>query len=219
MKLLHKFLINVIYSFKRVMHLFFSKRDYSIVETYIEYFVDHSKDFSIETMEASDHHPLWIQESYDIYPVAKTYGICSLDLGRAGILPGDPIPKPPEAVTKVIIRIKYWYNNRIYKYITYNHDYTWPPKKVNTMSFHVPLVGAQLLDSGDKPVKDVLEKIRRYAGPRSDFYGEKIFIKDVLYLDEVVLKNNLPRIKLKNCLGMMKTVDTATGLMSDLRLP
>ena len=87
------------------------------------------------------------------------------------------------------------------------------------MSFHVPLVGAQLLDSGDKPVKDVLEKIRRYAGPRSDFYGEKIFIKDVLYLDEVVLKNNLPRIKMKNCLGMMKTVDTATGLMSDLRLP
>jgi hypothetical protein len=87
------------------------------------------------------------------------------------------------------------------------------------MSFHIPLVGAQLLSSDDKPVKDILEKIRRYAGPHSDFYGEKIFVKDMLFYDEFALKNNLPRIKLKNCLGMMKTVDTMTGFMSDLRLP
>jgi len=41
----------------------------------------------------------------------------------------------------------------------------------------------------------------------------------MLFYDEFALKNSLPRIKLKNCLGMFKTVDTVTGLMSDLRLP
>jgi len=40
------------------------------------------------------------------------------------------IPKPPDAVDEIIIRVKYWYNNKIYKYMTYNVDYVWPPKKI-----------------------------------------------------------------------------------------
>ena len=219
MKLLHKFLINVIYGIKKVMHFVFAKRDYAINDVYIEYFVDHSKDFSIETMETSDHHPLWINQSYEIHPSTTSYVIDETDLARANIAIGDPIPTPPEAVTKIIIRISYWYENRMYKYLTYNHNYTWPPKKATTMSFNIPLSSAQLLDCDDKPVKDVLEKIRRYAGPNSDFYGEKVLVKDMLFYNEDRLKNELPRIKLKNCFGMMKTVDTISGFMSDLRLP
>lgn len=215
MKVLHKFLINVIYGIKKVMHFIFAKRDYSIDDIYIEYFVDHSKDFSIETTE----HPLWVRQSYEIEPTTDSYVIDEKDLERAGLSIGDPIPTPPEAVTKILIRISYWYGNRMYKFLTYNNEYTWPPKKANTMSFHIPLTSAQLLDCDDKPVKDVLEKIRRYAGPNSDFYGEKVMIKDMLFYNEDRLKNELPRIKLKNCFGMMKTVDTLTGLMTDLRLP
>lgn len=219
MKLLHKFLINVIYGLKKVMHFIFARRDYTIDDIYIEYFVDHSKDFSIETMEISDHHRLWINQSYEIDPETESYVIDEKDLGRVGLSVGDPIPTPPEAVTKVIVRIRYWYDNRMYKFLTYNTNYSWPPKKVSNMSFHIPLISAQLLDCDDKPVKDVLEKIRRYAGPHSDFYGEKVLIKDMLFYNEDRLKNELPRIKLKNCFGMMKTVDTISGFMSDLRLP
>lgn len=219
MKLIHKFLINVIYGIKKVMLFIFAKRDYTINDVYIEYFVDHSKDFSTETIEASDHHPLWIKQSYEIHPSTTSYVIDETDLTHADIAIGDPIPTPPEAVTKMIIRINYWYENRMYKYLTYNHNYIWPPKKANNMSFNIPLSSAQLLDCDDKPVKDVLAKIRRYAGPNSDFYGEKVLIKDMLFYNEDRLKNELPRIKLKNCFGMMKTVDTLTGFMSDLRLP
>lgn len=215
MKVLHKFLINVIYGIKKVMHFIFAKRDYTIDDIYIEYFVDHSKDFSAETIE----HPLWVRQSYEIEPTTDSYVIDEKDLERAGLSIGDPIPTPPEAVTKILIRISYWHGNRMYKFLTYNNEYTWPPKKANTMSFHIPLTSAQLLDCDDKPVKDVLEKIRRYAGPNSDFYGEKVMVKDMLFYNEDRLKNELPRIKLKNCFGMMKTVDTLTGLMTDLRLP
>ena len=197
------------------MHFIFAKRDYSIDDIYVEYFVDHSKDFSIETTE----HPLWVRQSYEIEPTTDSYVIDEKDLERAGLSIGDPIPTLPEAVTKILIRISYWYGNRMYKFLTYNNEYTWPPKKANTMSFHIPLTSAQLLDCDDKPVKDVLEKIRRYAGPNSDFYGEKVMIKDMLFYNEDRLKNEIPRIKLKNCFGMMKTVDTLTGLMTDLRLP
>ncbi len=197
------------------MHFIFAKRDYSIDDIYVEYFVDHSKDFSIETTE----HPLWVRQSYEIEPTTDSYVIDEKDLERAGLSIGDPIPTLPEAVTKILIRISYWYGNRMYKFLTYNNEYTWPPKKANTMSFHIPLTSAQLLDCDDKPVKDVLEKIRRYAGPNSDFYGEKVMIKDMLFYNEDRLKNEVPRIKLKNCFGMMKTVDTLTGLMTDLRLP
>jgi hypothetical protein len=215
MKLLHKFLINVIYGIKKVMHFIFAKRDYTIDDIYIEYFVDHSKDFSTETMD----HPLWVNQSCEIEPTVKSYVIDEKDLVCVGLSIGDPIPTPPEAVTKILIRISYWYGNRMYKFLTYNNEYTWPPKKSTTMSFHIPLTSAQLLDCDDKPVKDVLDKIRRYAGPNSDFYGEKVMIKDMLFYSEDRLKNELPRIKLKNCFGMMKTVDTLTGLISDLRLP
>ena len=197
------------------MHFIFAKRDYSIDDIYVEYFVDHSKDFSIETTE----HPLWVRQSYEIEPTTDSYVIDEKDLERAGLSIGDPIPTLPEAVTKILIRISYWYGNRMYKFLTYNNEYTWPPKKANTMSFHIPLTSAQLLDCDDKPVKDVLEKIRRYAGPNSDFYGEKVMIKDMLFYNEDRLKNEVPRIKLKNCFGMMKTVDTLTGLMTDLLLP
>ena len=160
-----------------------------------------------------------MRQSYEIEPTTDSYVIDEKDLERVGLSIGDPIPTPPEAVTKILIRISYWHGNRMYKFLTYNNEYTWPPKKANTMSFHIPLTSAQLLDCDDKPVKDVLEKIRRYAGPNSDFYGEKVMIKDMLFYNEDRLKNEVPRIKLKNCFGMMKTVDTLTGLMTDLRLP
>ena len=71
MKVLHKFLINVIYGIKKVMHFIFAKRDYTIDDIYIEYFVDHSKDFSVETME----HPLWVRQSYEIEPTTDSYVI------------------------------------------------------------------------------------------------------------------------------------------------
>ena len=203
-KILRSFLINTIYMFSNIIKFFFHKNDFTIVSRYIEYRVDHDMEYKPDT-------PFWENERDGIDPSTEYY-LAPLDMNAA-------IPKPPDAVKELIIRVKYWYNNKIYKYITYNTDYVWPPKKLNMMSFHIPLVNAQLLDYGDKPVKDVLEKIRRYAGPHSDFYGEKVKISDMLYYDMKVLTHVYPKIKIKNCIGALKTVDTSVGYMSDLRLP
>jgi hypothetical protein len=74
-------------------------------------------------------------------------------------------------------------------------------------------------DSDDKPVKDILNKIRRYSGPRKDFHNEKIKISDMLYYDIETLENDFPKIKLKNVFGISKTVSTVDGYVTDLRVP
>jgi len=123
---------------------------------------------------------------------------------------------PPTNVNKTIIRIKYWYNDKLYKYLTYNTGHEWPPKETKEIVFSIPIVSAHLVDADDKPVKDVLRKIKRYAGPRGDFHGENVKISDMLYYDMDTLKTMYPAIKLRNLFGRVKTVSTITGNITDL---
>ena len=203
-KVLSSLLINAIYVFKNVVNFLFSKPDFTVVSRYVEYVVDHTKEYKTD-------EPFWEREREQIEPGTTTY------LGEVGV--NDEIPEPPDAIEKLIIRVKFWHNNKIYKFLTSKHEYKWPPVKAKTMSFHIPLSSAQLLDTNDKPVKDVLEKIRRYSGPYSDFYGEKMKISDMFYYEESFMATMYPKIKIKNCFGMLKTVDTATGYLTDLQLP
>lgn len=128
------------------------------------------------------------------------------------------IPNPPECVIRMIIRVKFWYDTKSYKYITYDNNHAWPPRKRTNMIFNLPLSSAVLLDEGDKPVKDLLCKISRYAGPFSDFYNEKIEIKDMFWYEDSTYEK-FPKIKIKNIVGMNKTIDVKTGYISDLHLP
>ena len=125
----------------------------------------------------------------------------------------------PVHVTKTIVRIKYWCNDKMYKFLTYDMDHQWPPEYIPGIMFNIPIVSAHLLDSDDKPVKDLLNKIKRYAGPRGDFHNQKVKISDMLYYDTETLQQELPTIKLKNALGMTKTISTEHDYITDLRIP
>ena len=203
-KILRSFLINAIYIFNNIISFFSHKYDFTVVNRQIEYHVNHDVEY-----ETDD--PFWENERSEIDPDTEYY-IAPLDMDAK-------IPKPPDAVDEIIIRVKYWYKNKVYKYMTYNVDYEWPPKKTKRMSFHIPLVNAQLVDSRGEPVRDILEKIRRYAGPYSDFYGENVKISHMFYFDRNVLKHVFPKIKIKNCIGGVKVVDTCEGVITDLQLP
>lgn len=201
MNVLGNFLINAIYYIKCL----FKKPDYKIIEKQIEYWVDHGKDYV-----TSD--PFWEQQSEEWNEHEDTYYVAYMEDGG--------VPPPPEVVTKVLTRVKYWYNNHVYKFLTYEHDYEWPPVSSKGMHFNIPLTSAQLLDSNGNPVKDILGKIKRYAGPNGDFYGgQKIKISDMFYYDEETLKASYPKIILKNVFGLTKTVSTSDGFIKDLRIP
>ncbi len=181
---------------------FVSIPDHRIQHAFMEYFTNNKKSCDVDD-------PFWKSEAdkwdglFDEHYVALDD--TSYQVGGV-----------PERVEKAIIRIKYWYNDKLYKYLTYDTKHEWPPKQGKDIVFNVPLVSAHLVDADDKPVKDILSKVKRYAGPRGDFHGEKVKISDMLYYDMDTLKTMYPAIKLRNIFGKVKTVSTITGYVTDL---
>lgn len=204
MKLLHMFLINAIHSIKCLIKFIFHNEDYSIINTCIEYKIDHSKDMN-DTDNAfwKNEYSNWVDESTEYY---------------AEIDEREDISNPPSCVIDPVVRRKFWYNNKAYKFLTYDLVYEWPPVKSMGVHFHIPLSSAQLMDCNDKPVKDMLPKICKYAGPHNDFYKSDVKIRDMLWYNDETMKN-LPTIKLKNVFGFVKCVPTDTGKITDLRIP
>tara|TARA_B100001996_G_scaffold58926_2_gene41924 strand:- start:9370 stop:9987 length:618 start_codon:yes stop_codon:yes gene_type:complete len=200
-------LTNVIIWVHTVIKEVFSQPDYKIMDTSMEYFLDNEKAPIPEELDE-----FW-KEEYDEWDGETESFLKTLNYTEY------KNTKIPDNVNKTIVRIKYWYNDILYKYLTYDTEHIWPPERKNGVVFNIPIVSATLLDSDDKPVKDLLNKIRRYAGPRHDFHDEKVKISDMLYYDIETLENEYPRIKLKNVLGMQKTVSTVDGYVTDLRVP
>ena len=197
MNFIHKFLINVICFIKTLL----KKPDYKIISRELEYWVENGKDYVTSNTFWEDQSGEWDDET-------ETYAV---ELNE-----NERVPEPPDVVTKLLIRVKYWYNNHVYKYLTYDREYTWPPHTEKGMRFSIPLVSAQLLNKDGHPVKDVLAKVKRYTGPHE---CEKVKISDMLYYDEETLKESLPKILLKNILGVKKMVSTTDGYITDLRIP
>ena len=185
----------------------FSTPDYRITDTSLEYFLDTSKTPIPEELDDFwyEESDVWDDETESVF---KTLN--SIEYKNTKI---------PENVTKTAVRVKYWYNNTIYKYLTYNMDHPWPPPRKSGIVFNIPIVSAVLLDSDDKPIKDILNKIKRYAGPRKDFHNENVKISDMLYYDIDTLKNNFPKIKLTSAIGGTKVVSTVDGYITDLQVP
>jgi len=199
-------LTNVIIWVYDKLKIFIYKPDYEIVDHSMEYYIDNN----VIPEEIDD---FWISEYSEWDGNTESF---YKDL--KGVNYKDNCI--PNNVLKTVIRIKYWFNGKMYKYLTYDINHVWPPEKTPGIIFNIPIVSAVLLDSYDKPVKDILSKIKRYAGPRGDFYGKKdIKISDMLYYDKDTLENEYTSIKIKNALGMNKIIDTTSGFISDLRVP
>ena len=120
---------------------------------------------------------------------------------------------------KTTLRIKYWYGNKQYKFITNDIKSEWPVTFENTINFNIPLMSATLLDVNNEPVRDITNKVRRYSGHKNDFHGQNVPIKDMLYYEDDTLKNEYPKIKLVNVIGMSKTVSTYEDVITSLRIP
>ena len=205
--MLGNLLTNVILWVYSTLQTLFSTPDYRIADSSMEYFLDYTKTPLPEELDEFwyEERNEWDEETESVFKTLNFSNYKDTTI--------------PENVTKTVVRVKYWYNNMMYKYLTYDMNHEWPPERKNGIIFNIPIVSAVLLDSDDKPVKDLLNKVRRYAGPRSDFHNNEVKICDMLYYDMETLKNDFPKIKLKNALGMTKYVSTVDGCITDLRVP
>jgi len=202
LNLLTTVIIWVYDSFKFIV----SKPDYKIIHTSMEYFTNEI----IPDEDTLDN--FWYDEyrEWDGYSMSHYKSLNGIDYKNTSI---------PENVEKTIIRIKYWYKDKVYKYITYDMNHEWPPIKKPGITFNMPMSSVHLLDSHDKPVRDLLNKIKRYAGPRNDFHNQKVLIRDMLYYDEETLKEEYPTIRLKNIIGFVKNIETSSSYITDFRIP
>tara|TARA_B100000287_G_scaffold426744_1_gene475172 strand:+ start:1011 stop:1622 length:612 start_codon:yes stop_codon:yes gene_type:complete len=194
----------IIWFYDRIKYIT-SKPNYKIIDKSMEYHVNNRK-------VPEDIDGFWVDEYVEWDGKTESFykDLNDVDYRYTSV---------PNNVNKTVIRIKYWYMDKIYKFLTYDMNHKWPPENTPGIVFNIPIVSAKLLDSDDKPVKDLLNKIKRYAGPRGDFHGQKVKISDMLYYDEEMLEQELPYIKIKNALGLTKTLSTENDYITDLRIP
>ena len=175
-------------------------RDYEIYREDLEYYVDPSMKYHVDD-------PFWEGESrhwaslHALYSDARGKKYRNTDV--------------PQCVTKLLIRVKYWYHGRKYTFMTDDINYTFPPN-TGSMVFAIPIAHACLLDHDDKPVRDVTTKILRVAGPRYDYHNQRVAIRDVLFFDEDVLEHDFPKIKVTNAVGQSSISSTLTDYTTNL---
>jgi len=183
------------------------KPDFKIESRSLEYSVDHYKEYQVKEGGFWDKESrTWDDKVLDDYWVDVT----DIPYHEETI---------PENVHSIILRIRYWYGNKQYKFITTKVDVDWPVPLNEGISFNIPLTSAMLLDYTNKPVRDITNKVKKYAGPKSDFHGEDVPICDMLRYNLSTLKDEYPKIKLTNAIGMSKIVSSYEDNIKSLRIP
>lgn len=199
--MLAKLLSNLIFLYKNLT----TPPDYKILREELEYTIDH--DMKYQTEDA-----FWAEESKDWDGILDEYyiDVTGRDFRYTAV---------PQNVKYVILRVKYFYNGHVYTAISNDINFKPGENEDSAMHFSIPLSSVWIVDHNEKPIRNITEKVKRYAGPRNDFHGEKVPLEDFLYYEPEYLKDELPNVILTNGIGMKKVVSTTTGFITDLRIP
>lgn len=181
-------------------------RDYSIISEELEYKIDHDMGYMIED-------DFWEQESssWEDGVLDEYYTDVTNKNFRNTII--------PENVKYTILRVKYYFNGKRYTAISTDINFKPGKDEDTSMHFSIPLSSAWIVDHDDKPMRDITEKVKRYAGPRNDFHGQSVPLRQFLFYDEEFLKDSFPKIILSNTLGMKKTLSTLQDSTTNLQIP
>jgi hypothetical protein len=201
-EMLTKLLSTIFFFYKYIT----TPRDYSIISEELEYTIDHDLDYLIEDDFWMDESKDWedgILDEYYTNVTGKKF--------RHTIV--------PQNVKNVILRVKYYFNGKRYTAISNNINFKPGESEDTAMHFSIPLSSAWIVDHDDKPMRDITEKVKRYSGPRNDFHGQKVPLKDFLFYEKDVLKDRFPKIILSNTLGMKKTLSTLDDFTTNLQIP
>ena len=198
-------LSKVIFPLYSVYKKLTTHRDYTIVSEELEYKIDYRMKYHVED-------PFWEEESQDWDGILNEFYVSAT---------GRPFRHTvvPQNVKNLILCIKYWYGGKMYRVITKDINYVPGAEDDAPMNFTIPLSSVWIVDHDDKPQVNITEKVKRYAGPRNDFHGEIVPLKDFLYYTPEMLKSHFPKIIMTNSLGMKKILSTTEDFTTDLHLP
>jgi hypothetical protein len=201
-EMLTKLLSTIFFFYKYIT----TPRDYSIISEELEYTIDHDMSYMVED-------DFWLKESKDWEDgiLDEYYVDVTGKQFRHTIV--------PQNVKNIILRVKYYFNGKRYTAISNDINFKPGQNEDTAMHFSIPLSSAWIVDHDDKPMRDITEKVKRYSGPRNDFHGQKVPLKDFLFYEKDVLKDRFPKIILSNTLGMKKTLSTLDGFTTNLQIP
>jgi hypothetical protein len=200
--MLTKLLSTIFFFYKYIT----TPRDYSVVSEELEYTIDHDMSYMVEDdfwLEESKDWEDGILDEYYVDVTGKQF--------RHTIV--------PQNVKNIILRVKYYFNGKRYTAISNDINFKPGQNEDTAMHFSIPLSSAWIVDHDDKPMRDITEKVKRYSGPRNDFHGQKVPLKDFLFYEKDVLKDRFPKIILSNTLGMKKTLSTLDDFTTNLQIP
>ena len=200
--MLTKLLSTILFFYKYIT----TPRDYSIISEELEYTIDHDMSYMVED-------DFWLKESKDWEDgiLDEYYVDVTGKQFRHTIV--------PQNVKNIILRVKYYFNGKRYTAISNDINFKPGQNEDTAMHFSIPLSSAWIVDHDDKPMRDITEKVKRYSGPRNDFHGQKVPLKDFLFYEKDVLKDRFPKIILSNTLGMKKTLSTLDDFTTNLQIP
>lgn len=200
--MLTKLLSSIFFYYKYLV----TPKDYSVISEELEYTIDHDIDYMIED-------DFWMDESKDWEDEILTeyYTNVTGKKFRHTII--------PQNVNRLILRVKYYFNGKKYTAISTDINFKPGQDEDAAMHFSIPLSSVYIVDHDDKPIRNITEKVRRYAGPRNDFHGQKVPLEHFLFYDRDTLRDKFPKIILSNTLGMKKTLSTLDDFTTNLQIP
>lgn len=148
----------------------------------------------------------WRREMGGWYEHQKEYWVDVTGEYKAGALV-DIVSHRPSNVTDLVFHIKYEYNNALYKYVSDTLPDVWPPTD-KMITFNMPIKDAWLVDeSGER--HNVTRKIRKCAGPKRDFHGKCVRIRDVFDYD----MDLYPTLEITSVFNQTCTLSTRTDVL------
>jgi len=164
------FLIEYILSIIQYFNDYFSYKNFVIVSKILDYTVEDPE--KVET-----GNKFWEAQREKWIPVHSMYSV--------GIPDGAEYKPIPSGITDCRMNIRYYYNNKVYIYVSDGLDYDWPPKKPSLMKFTMPIKNAVLLNDEGVPVKNITSEVKRFINHFGKFqnpymYHAKIRLTDVL---------------------------------------
>ena len=174
------FIVDILHWARSLCKYLFEYSNYHVSSVSVTY----TADIMLEQNEIEELSDIWKGESYTWAEVGGRYfwDITKDFKTTDGMFISDIMLSMPENVRDMVYTVKYYYNNKQYKYVSGSDIFSWPPKN-EPMSFKMPILEAWCLNEDGKRVRNATNKLKKAAGPVSNFHKQDTRVMDVVDYD------------------------------------
>jgi len=174
------FLVDIIHWARSFCKYMFEFSNYYVSSVHVNY----TADMLIEEGEVNELSDIWKDESHTWVGMDGRY---FWDITKEFKNSGDDVIhdiflSAPPNVKDIVYTVKYYYNNKPYKYVSGSEMFYWPPKH-EPMSFKMPILYAWCLNEDGKRVRNATKKLKKAAGPVGNFHSQDVKVMDVVDYD------------------------------------